>query len=593
MLLVLVYGVFLVLVGVTAGALVMVSSAHLSSATLAATVARDGAIVELALGRDLDPADLLVGELTAARRAGVETGLGRLATDAGFLRIEVRSPAGATLLASTGSWAAPPVDDADWATALGGHGAVSLVENADLPDGAVQELLPLSAPGGELRAVVAVWRDAAPVLARLDAARRDIMLVTLAAALLLAVLLFAVFRAAQARISRQQALLLESERRDPLTGLLNHGAIVGAVAQLLEERRAAGGSLSVALLDVDNFRLLNDTHGHEAGDEVLRCVAEIAARHDHAEEPGGVQVSRYGPDEFLLVCPDDDGGEATARVARMQELLIGVAVQFGESERLPVTVSAGVCSFPDQASSVTELLSGAAVAAAEARASGGDAIRAFGARSEEEPGIGGGFDVLHGLVIAVDTKDRYTKRHSEDVARYAVFLAQRLGLDEEAVRTIRLAGLLHDVGKIGIPDGLLRKPSKLTDEEFAVFQQHVVLGDAIVRDLPHADEVRAGIRFHHERWDGHGYVEGREGEAIPIIGRILAVADAFSAMTTTRPYRKALSMREALKRLGGAAGTQLQEDLVAAFIDGIETAPDAPLPGEAPAELWRPSLWVA
>ena len=126
-----------------------------------------------------------------------------------------------------------------------------------------------------------------------------------------------------------------------------------------------------------------------------------------------------------------------------------------------------------------------------------------------------------------------------------------------------------------------------------MFKQHVAFGDAIVRDVPNVELVRAGIRHHHERWDGEGYLEGLEGDTIPLIGRILAVADAFSAMTTTRPYRKALPLTEALKRLGDAAGTQLQEELVAEFIPGIETAADAPIPGEEPTQLWRPELWVA
>jgi putative nucleotidyltransferase with HDIG domain len=279
-------------------------------------------------------------------------------------------------------------------------------------------------------------------------------------------------------------------------------------------------------------------------------------------------------------------------VAGLRSELGEVAFQFGESERLPVSVSVGICVYPDHAASVTELLSAAAVALAEAKAGGGDLVRV--ARVGEEQGVVvGSFDVLQGLVIAVDTKDRYTKRHSEDVARYAVFLAKRLGLDEELCRTIHLAGLLHDIGKIGIPDVILRKPSKLTADEYGMFQQHVVLGEAIVRDVPHADVVRAGIRHHHERWDGNGYLDGLEGEAIPLIGRVLAVADAFSAMTTTRPYRKALPIEEALKRLGDAADTQLQEDMVVSFISGIETAPDAPLPGEEPTVLWRPELWVA
>ena len=113
-----------------------------------------------------------------------------------------------------------------------------------------------------------------------------------------------------------------------------------------------------------------------------------------------------------------------------------------------------------------------------------------------------------------------------------------------------------------------------------MFKQHVALGDAIVRDVPNVELVRAGIRHHHERWDGKGYLEGLEGEEIPIIGRILAVADAFSAMTTTRPYRRALPVEEALKRLGDAAGTQLEERWCVAFIEGLETDADAPMPGE-------------
>ena len=191
------------------------------------------------------------------------------------------------------------------------------------------------------------------------------------------------------------------------------------------------------------------------------------------------------------------------------------------------------------------------------------------------------FDVLQGLVFAIDTKDRYTKRHSEDVARYGVFLGHRLGLDDATLGRIHVAGLLHDVGKIGIPDGVLRKPGKLTADEYEAVKQHVALGDLIVRDLPDIDEIRAGIRHHHERWDGRGYLHALAAEDIPLIARILAVGDAFSAMTTTRPYRKALDVREALPRLGDAAGTQLDERLVTAFIRGIESAPDAPMPGAA------------
>ena len=136
----------------------------------------------------------------------------------------------------------------------------------------------------------------------------------------------------------------------------------------------------------------------------------------------------------------------------------------------------------------------------------------------------------------------------------------------------------------------MRKPGKLTETEYGIVKHHVALGDMIVRDLPDIELIRLGIRHHHERWDGAGYLDHLEGEEIPLIARILAVGDAFSAMTTTRPYRKALDVREALNRLEDAAGTQLDERLVRAFVDGIETAADAPLPG---ADVGATTLWTA
>jgi HD-GYP domain-containing protein (c-di-GMP phosphodiesterase class II) len=245
-----------------------------------------------------------------------------------------------------------------------------------------------------------------------------------------------------------------------------------------------------------------------------------------------------------------------------------------------VTFSAGLCFFPTNGESVTTLLSMAAITLDEAKASGGDAIRVAEA-GLPAPGYVKTFDVLEGLVMAVDTKDRYTRRHSEDVARYSDFLAGRLDLDANTRRAIQSASKLHDIGKIGIPDAILRKPGRLTDGEYAIAKQHVTLGDSIVRDLPDIDLIRAGILHHHERWDGQGYPDGLAGEAIPLIARILAVGDAFSGMTTTRPYRKALSVEVALLRLEEAAGSQLDQCLVEIFVQGLRTATDAPMPTES------------
>ena len=257
-------------------------------------------------------------------------------------------------------------------------------------------------------------------------------------------------------------------------------------------------AIGVALVDIDNFRLLNETYGHEAGDEALRTVVESLRR----ALPDDVAFGRYGPDELLLVAPAGSVGSMVGVLEGLRATLADHSLQFGASERLPLTISAGVCIYPDHADSVTALLTVVAVTLQEARASGGDAIRVAGS-SEIEP-ENRTFDVFQGLIFAVDTKDRYTKQHSEDVARYGVFLATRLGLDPEVIATIRVAGLLHDVGKIGVPDHILRKPGTLTAAEYDIVKQHVALGDLIVRDLPDVDVIRAGVRHHHERWDGDG-----------------------------------------------------------------------------------------
>ena len=305
------------------------------------------------------------------------------------------------------------------------------------------------------------------------------MLVVISAAVVAGFALFLVFRAAQARISRQTEALLEASRRDPLTDLLNHGALVGYLAEEIERARRSDLKVRVALVDLDNFRLLNDNHGHRAGDEVLLELAELLRE----RLPADLVRGRYGPDEFLLIAPAGSEVELRPAVEHLRQALAELTLQFEATERLPVTVSAGLCAYPEHGTSVTVLLATAASALGEAKASGGDAVREAG-ESQAESSVTSSFDVLQGLVFAVDTKDRYTRRHSEEVARYAEFLGAHLELDDELMRSLHIAGLLHDVGKIGIPDHILRKPGRLTAEEADVVKQHVALGDMIVRELP-------------------------------------------------------------------------------------------------------------
>lgn len=598
-LLLLVFGVFLVIVGITALAQAVLVSTTYSQSILEAVVGSDAATVRALVGASTMRAkDLEPDATTYTLAATIQRPLHDLLSPEGITRVEIRRPDGVVVasddLSVVGSTAAGSVD---FTKAIGGTPTATFVQPATsealgpalTSESLLREYLPLKS-GDRVLAVVGLWRDGQPVSARLGSVRQDVIVVTLTAGMLAAFVLFLVFRAAQARISRQTDQLVEATRRDPLTDTPNHGTLVSALAAAIETSRTTKQPIAVALLDIDNFRLLNDTHGHSAGDQAILTLSALL----QAEFPSGAILGRYGPDEFLVIEPSVEVPVLESAIERLRAGLADRALQFGESESLPVTVSAGICAYPEHASSVTDLLSAATITLQEAKSSGGDAIRTAGSNLEI-PAETRTFDVYQGLVMAVDGRDRYTKRHSEDVARYAVYLGQRLGLEPDFISTIRVAGLLHDVGKIGVPDGILRKPARLTDDEFGVMKQHVALGDLIVRDLPDCDLIRAGIRHHHERWDGGGYPDGLAGDEIPLVARIVAVADAFSAMTTTRPYRKALDVDEALRRLEEAAGSQLEARLVEVFVDGLRTDDEAPLPGNetAPARLWAPYGKVA
>jgi diguanylate cyclase (GGDEF)-like protein len=594
-LLTIVFGVLLAIVGVTATSQAVMVTVYASTSTLQATVESDLATIRGFVHQGLDQRILADDALPPETLEALQGLLGTILSEGQILQVELRRPDGTVVAASESAVAGVRVTpSADFGRAVAdGTVQVAIVDTAvseAAPGsqlGSVQvlrEYLPLRLDG-RVVLVASVWRDAAPILARLDLLRRDVVVVTITAAILVAVIMFLIFRSAQARLSRQSVALLEASRRDPLTGTLNHGTLVGQLATEIERAREDDSRLGVALVDLDGFRLLNDNHGHAAGDEALLTLTRLLR--DAAGET--LLMGRYGPDEFLLASTTHDAETLRPIVEDVVARLTETELRYESTDRLPITISAGLCTYPTHGTSVTTLLSAAVHTLEEAKASGGNSIKVAQSEPAAESGVASTFDVLKGLVLAVDTKDRYTKRHSEDVARYAIFIAQRLDLDDETIRTIQIAGLLHDIGKIGIPDQILRKPGKLTSVEMDTVKQHVALGDMIVRELPDIETVRAGIRHHHERWDGNGYLAGLGGEEIPLVARILAVADAFSAMTTTRPYRKALDLKEALARLGDAAGTQLDERLVTAFIDGLERAAHPPLPG---SELQAGRLWL-
>ncbi|HEV8280312.1 MAG TPA: diguanylate cyclase [Candidatus Limnocylindrales bacterium] len=569
-------------------ALAVLGSEHVRTTAIRTTVAGDQDAIRDFVASNLTTADVDGSASSPTRRAELDRELDHLAESYGYRHAAVALADGA-MLAGDAATTTPTIDAARRSSAASGQPTATISESTG-GSPALTEAIPISV-NGVVQLVVTLERDATFVTSAGDEAWRDVLLITGFATVILALLLRAIFHAAGLRLRRQAHELLESRRRDPVTGLINHGATAARLTEVLATATTDGSSVGIALVDIDNFRLLNETYGSPAGDEALLLVARAL----EAESAPWEALGRFGPDEFLAVAPAAVARDLPAVMKRVHAALDSASLQFEGSERLPLTISVGVTYFPFHATGANELLSAATIALGEAKAGGGNRTVIADAWTSEPKAAQSTFDVFQGLVVAIDNKDRYTKRHSEDVACYALFLAARIELSEGDRAVLRTAGLLHDIGKIGIPDDILRKPGRLSPYEYEIVKQHVALGDLIVRDLPEIELVRAGVRHHHERWDGQGYLDRLEGEQIPLFARILAVGDAFSAMTTTRPYRKALSVQQALDELRAAAGTQLDPELVRLFVDGIEQDPDAPMPGadRNGTQLWTPTTRAA
>jgi diguanylate cyclase (GGDEF)-like protein len=377
--------------------------------------------------------------------------------------------------------------------------------------------------------------------------------------------------AAQVAVAFENARRFEEAnflaQRDPITGLLNHRGMNGRLEEEYARCHRSGAEFTVVMMDLDNFRFFNDTYGHRVGDEVLQQVARILARAVRKYDV----VSRFGGDEFLALLPDTNAAGAMVLVKRVQTA-VREGVCFLEEttrNRVPITLSCGIASYPYEGSRLADVITVVDTNLHRAKQKGGNEITAPSGERKPSEKLGV-FNVLDGLVTTVDNKDHYTRRHSDDVCDRAVALACKLGLPDDSLRILRTAGVLHDVGKIGVPDSILRKPGSLTNEEFEAIKQHVVLGKLIIKEIPDLDDVLAAVATHHERFDGIGYPEGLKGEEIPLLGRILAVTDAYSAMTTDRPYRRAFSAEEALTELQRVAGKQLDPSLVKVFVEVIQ-----------------------
>ena len=398
----------------------------------------------------------------------------------------------------------------------------------------------------------------------------------------------------------QERLHAELESRaitDGLTGLYNHVHFFERLAEEVERSKRYNRDFAVVMMDVDNFKLFNDSRGHQAGDEVLRLVADGIRSKMRRSDLG----FRYGGDEFAAILLHADTGKAQAVIDRIRRRIARSLEQIDSGAAANLALSAGVAHFPHDGTTADALVRVADAALYSAkwasRARGvvqrGQAIQAPDTAPDKPvkmpPAVAGSLiatlrrlgvpdgladlnlRTMAALGTLAEIRDSHVRGHQERTSRWAAALAEEMGLSTDAVRSTRMAGLLHDLGNVGTSKRILNKPSKLTEEEFDKIKEHPPLGSImIMSEIETLQQLVPVVRHHHERFDGKGYPDGLAGDEIPIEARILAVVDAYDAMRHERAYRKALTSEQAIAELKAGAGTQFDPVAVKAFLALLE-----------------------
>ena len=431
---------------------------------------------------------------------------------------------------------------------------------------------------GRLSSVVVAARDAAQRAAEGDARARMVALPSWRlrdeADELAALLNRLISQLPQSRPRPRTA----STNADPLTGLCNHRHFYERLNGEIRRAERYDHVLSLLMVDLDGFRSINEEHGHAAGDDVLRQAAQVVQGAIRSTD----LAARYGGDDFAVLLPETDVAGALEVAGKILSELEWNQVRLpaaggGKPDRLlRLTGSVGAASFPQHSTRTHGLVMAADVAMYMAKYTGRNKVCPFhrvpGAKEVTDPYQlyqflqNSDWGALEALVAAVDARDRITGGHSKNVTAYAVALATAIGLAEYDVSSIRSAALLHDVGKIGIPDRVLVKATSLTPEERALIESHPAVGESLARRSLSLSSALPGILYHHERYDGKGYPTGLAGDAIPISARIIAIADAYDAMISHRHYRTPPGRAKARRELEAGAGHQWDPELVRAFL---------------------------
>ncbi len=336
-----------------------------------------------------------------------------------------------------------------------------------------------------------------------------------------------------------EEVLREQSIRDPLTGLYNRRYLQHLLDTMDDK------PLALIMADIDGLKVVNDSFGHQQGDQVLAAAGQAMA----ANLANGQTAARWGGDEFIIFLPDCSSSEAHEVCRRIRDDVAAL-------EGLPVTlnVSLGSAVRSEKGGNLEDLLKEAEDAMYREKT-----LHHRSSRSA----------LVRSMRRTLQAKCTRTDAHCQNLQRLADAMAERLELSEDLRSELQLLALLHDLGKVGIPEEILNKPGPLTEEEWTIMRTHAEIGHRIARSSPDLLPVAEAILCHHDWWDGSGYPRGLKGEEIPLSARIIALVDAFDAMTTKRPYRRPVTIDHALTEISQQAGRQFDPHLAAVFLDLI------------------------
>ena len=372
---------------------------------------------------------------------------------------------------------------------------------------------------------------------------------------------------------------VEEATTDRLTQVANRPMLLAMVFDEVERASRYGRPLSLAFIDLDHFKSINDSHGHNVGDAVLQSVAGVLSANLRQSD----RIGRYGGEEFVIVFPETTVDEATTVVEKLRLLVSKHRVDVAGAEPLTVTVSVGLAGGHGQPLRVDDLLRDADAAMYAAKSLGRNQTYVFAEVDDDSARIPRapmspaarsaaaevGERVRHAAEAALASVIMPLPHHrgkpSSLIATIAVRLARGLDLPIAEIERIRVASLLHDIGKVGVPGEILEKPGPLSSDEWQTVVQHPRIGQEIINRVAAVKDAGAIILHHHERFSGHGYPHGLRGADIPLGARVVAIADAYDAMVRDRPYRSAIGHEAAIAEIRSEAGTHFDPELVELF----------------------------